>query len=127
MLTNVTVIPTLPAVVLDRAQRFYQDVLGLPLMHQEDALLVFRIGSSDIHLYKSEVPPGPSTVVSLIVENYDAAVSELRDRGIRFEAYGLPDLENHVGQRRSQVRRSAWFKDSEGNVLKIEERGTSGT
>jgi catechol 2,3-dioxygenase-like lactoylglutathione lyase family enzyme len=125
MFKNVTVVPTLPAAVLERAQRFYEESLGFRLVRKEADLLVFCAGDYAIHIYRSDAPPGGSTVACFLVDDFDRELAEMRERGIDFEAYELPVLDSHEGTLQSEGARSAWFKDSEGNVLKMQERGGS--
>jgi hypothetical protein len=53
------------------------------------------------------------------VDDLEAEVTELRERGVRFENYDGPDLQTVDGIAATPVGRAAWFKDSEGNVLTI--------
>jgi hypothetical protein len=56
------------------------------------------------------------------VEDIEAAVTELRGRGIVFEEYDLPGLRTVNGIANLEgVERGAWFRDSEGNILSISE------
>jgi hypothetical protein len=62
------------------------------------------------------------------VDDLDAAVVELRGRGVVFEEYDLPGLTTHEGiadvlgnypSKGGGGERAAWFRDSEGNLLAI--------
>jgi hypothetical protein len=61
------------------------------------------------------------------VPDIDAAVVELRARGVVFEEYDLPGLETAGGiadihgnyPSKGTGERAAWFHDSEGNLLGI--------
>jgi hypothetical protein len=46
----------------------------------------------------------------------------MRGSGVSFEAYELPNLDSDAVESRGHRHRTAWFRDSEGNILKIEER-----
>jgi hypothetical protein len=51
------------------------------------------------------------------VEDLEAEVAELRDRGVAFEEYDTPELRTVDGIGTTPVGKAAWFKDSEGNLL----------
>jgi hypothetical protein len=62
------------------------------------------------------------------VENIEAAVEELRKRGVVFEEYDLPGLKTVNGVAEVQgpypstgvrAEKGAWFRDNEGNLLAI--------
>ena len=61
------------------------------------------------------------------VDDIEAAVRELRARGVKFEEYDLPGLRTVDGiaeiagnyPSKGTGERGAWFHDSEGNLLGI--------
>jgi hypothetical protein len=64
------------------------------------------------------------------VEDLDATVTELRRRGVVFEEYDLPGLKTVDGiaevqgnypSKGGKGEKGAWFRDSEGNLLGIEQ------
>jgi hypothetical protein len=48
-----------------------------------------------------------------------AAVDELRDRGVRFEDYDAPGLKTDDGIATTGDFQEAWFRDPDGNILRI--------
>ena len=56
------------------------------------------------------------------VDDLDAEMAELRARGLVFEEYDLPGLKTVNGVSTGGVAKTAWFKDSEGNILGISQR-----
>ena len=54
-----------------------------------------------------------------MVADVEAAVAELRDKGVRFEEYDLPGLKTVNGIAELGGTRGAWFKDPEGNILSM--------
>ena len=46
-------------------------------------------------------------------------VEELRSRGVVFEEYDFPGLKTENGIASLPVGKSAWFLDTEGNILNI--------
>ena len=62
------------------------------------------------------------------VEDIDATVRELRDRGVVFEEYdfpgirtvdGIAEVEGNYPSKGGVGERAVWFRDSEGNLLGI--------
>jgi hypothetical protein len=68
---------------------------------------------------------GTATQLGFEVEDNDATVAELRERGVSFEQFDAPGLEMvdgivEVGDNypsKGSGERGAWFRDSEGNLL----------
>ena len=51
-------------------------------------------------------------------------MAELRDRGVTFEEYDFPGMKTVGGIAEMAGYRSAWLKDSEGNIISIGQRTT---
>lgn len=123
MLENAQVVPSLPVVDLARAVKFYQEKLGLKVLQQdkpEDAwsgAVVEGAGGSRIYLYKRGATKADHTVLSFGVKDFDATFKSLKDKGVKFEEYDMPGLKTVKGVAIMAHMKSAWFKDSEGNIL----------
>lgn len=131
MLANVPVCATLPTTDLERARRFYGRTLGLA----EGSISVgggffFTAGAGTI-LRIYERPPGYTpaeyTVVGFLVEDLEAEMSELRRRGVAFEAYDRPHLKTVNGVYRDERRgaKGSWVKDPDGNILALTQLATN--
>jgi hypothetical protein len=55
------------------------------------------------------------------VENVEKEVAELRQKGIEFEEYDLPNIKTVDSVATLGTWKAAWFKDTEGNILSINE------
>ena len=123
MLADATFICPIPVGDLERATRFYRDVLGLPFVDDSEAGVLLGVaGGSRILLYRSPAGDPPShTVAGWEVRSLEAEIERLEGLGVRFEDYDLPGLrtENHIAWLGPE--RAAWFKDPEGNVIAISE------
>lgn len=70
---------------------------------------------------------GSFTQMTFTVEDIDSVVTELRQRGVVFEEYDMPDLRTVDGvaliegnyPSKGVAERGAWFRDSEGNMIAI--------
>lgn len=121
----------LPAQDLARARRFYAEQLGLEPVDERPGGLLYRCGGVDFALFQSAgASPGTFTQMGWEVDDIEAAVSELRRRGVVFEDVDLPGLRTTAGiaeihgnypSKGARGERAAWFRDSEGNMLGIGE------
>jgi predicted enzyme related to lactoylglutathione lyase len=125
MLANVPVCATLPTTDLDRAKRFYGDVLGLTesAVGADGGVFFEAGGGTMVRIYGR--PPGYTpaehTVVGFLVEDLAGEISELRRRGVSFEEYDLPDLKTEDGVFTDPRRgvRGSWVKDPDGNIIAL--------
>lgn len=109
---------------LAAARAFYRDVLGLETIDNEMGFLELVLGSG-AHVFVYEKPghvPAGFTILNFPVLDIDAAVDDLRARGVETKIY--PDAE-FPSDERGIVRGGgggpdiAWFRDPAGNVLSV--------
>lgn len=116
---------SLPAHDIERAKRWYEEKLELtPMMDLGVAGLLYNTGGSQWLIYQTpSAGTGKQTVGGFVVPDIDAAMRELRAKGVVFEDYALgdkgPTTENGVARDPSGGGASAWFKDSEDNILAL--------
>lgn len=111
----------------DNAKEFYANVLGLKVDDNGMGLEV-HLPNSDatIFIYSKEDDHKPAsfTVLNFVVEDIDATVDALTEKGIKFEHYeGFPFEQDEKGIARGIAANMgpdiAWFKDPAGNVLSV--------
>jgi catechol 2,3-dioxygenase-like lactoylglutathione lyase family enzyme len=113
---------TIPAKDLQGTRRFYEDVLGLQVVQDDPAGILYRSGDSAVMLYPTEFAgTAQHTLGTFLVEDVDAAVADLRSKGVTFEEYDMPGLKTEGGIAELGGVKSAWFKDPEGNILALGE------
>jgi hypothetical protein len=56
------------------------------------------------------------------VDDVTAEVAELKSRGVAFEEYDMPGIKTANSIATAGGAKTAWFKDSEGNILAISQR-----
>jgi predicted enzyme related to lactoylglutathione lyase len=119
----------LPAQDGDRARAFYRDVLGLKLMSgPSDDPMMFQAGSGTgvvITEMPDRVPPDYA-VVSFLVEGIEQLVQELHARGVTFEKLDASSFQGQEGVTAGHITdfgpvKSAWLRDTEGNILALNE------
>jgi catechol 2,3-dioxygenase-like lactoylglutathione lyase family enzyme len=125
-LSDAPLFASLPAHDIERAIRWYEEKLGLtPIMDLGVAGQLYQSGGTPWMIYQTpSAGTGQHTLGGWVVANIDDTMRELRAKGVTFEDYALGDLgpttENGVARDPSGGA-SAWFKDSEGNVLALTE------
>jgi catechol 2,3-dioxygenase-like lactoylglutathione lyase family enzyme len=128
MLESAKVATRLPAQDLQRARAFYSEKLGLDPEEEREGGLLYRLGDSEFGLFQSVgKPSGDHTQMGFEVDDIDAVVDGLRQRGVVFEEYDFPGLTTVNGiteiegnyPSKGKGERAAWFRDSEGNMLGI--------
>lgn len=123
MLGNAKVLSTLPAEDLGRAKNFYMDIVGLPLERsmETEGALIFNAGSgTQIFIYQRERTKAEHTAATFMVEDLDAIVDGLTERGVVFEQYDFGEIKTDArGIAELGDSRGAWFTDTEGNILAL--------
>jgi catechol 2,3-dioxygenase-like lactoylglutathione lyase family enzyme len=121
MFDQMRVYAALPATDLERAKRFYAEKLGLtPQEHADELKYECGDGSAFFVFPTSISKRGGHTQAGIGIQDIEAAVGELRSRGVAFEEYETPELRTVDGiATQSGGDRAAWFTDSEGNMLAL--------
>lgn len=111
---------------LQKAKKFYGEVLGLQITDNPMGLLDLHIeGSSNIIIYpKPNHIPATFTILNFPVENIDKTVDELTKKGISFEQYEgeIKTDEKGICRGGDWGPNIAWFKDPAGNILSVIEQ-----
>jgi predicted enzyme related to lactoylglutathione lyase len=112
----------LPAADAARAKDFYERVLGLEVEAAPAPGYFFvHAGEGTTFLvYETPLKPTEATTLGFVVKDLLPVMSELRDRGVKFEEYDLPGMKTANGVADfGPMGRGAWIKDTEGNILSI--------
>lgn len=124
LLQDSQVTANIPAADVERARRFYADMLGLsPTEENAGGLLYRTAGGTSFHLYQTEYAGRAGhTIAQFSVADVRAAVEDLRARGLTFEHYDMPGVtwDGDVASM-GPLGHAAWFKDSEENILCIDD------
>jgi catechol 2,3-dioxygenase-like lactoylglutathione lyase family enzyme len=122
MVAGATLVAFVAATDLDAAERFYGGTLGLPLVESTPFANVFDAHGTQLRVTRVEVvAAAPYTVLGWRVDDLEAAMAELRGRGVEFRRY------ESLGQDEAGVwtapggTRVAWFADPDGNTLSVQQ------
>jgi predicted enzyme related to lactoylglutathione lyase len=104
------------------AMQFYSETLGLDVTETPMGLQIKLATGGQIFVYaKQDHTPATYTILNFPVDDIDAAVSELKAKGVQLEQYdGLTD-ESGIARGIAAKRGPdiAWFKDPAGNILSV--------
>jgi len=101
------------------ARQFYGETLGLRVSEEHGMLQLHLGGGRDVIVYpKPDHTPASYTILNFPVDDVEATVDALTERGVRFERYQGFDQDDK-GIQRGGGPLIAWFKDPAGNVLSI--------
>ena len=110
---------------IPRAKQFYSDTLGLKVTEENGLLTLHIAGDRPTLIYpKPDHTPAEYTILNFPVDDIEAAVDALAERGVTFERYPGAETEtDEKGIFRGGGPLIAWFKDPAGNVLSVIELG----
>jgi predicted enzyme related to lactoylglutathione lyase len=125
MLSTSRVEANIPAGDLARARDFYADKLGLtPVRDLMGVTLVYETsGGTRFNVYETAFAgQAGHTIAQFHVDDLDAEVHDLQAKGVAFEVYDLPGVGwDGVIASIEGLGRAAWFRDSEGNILCVDQ------
>jgi predicted enzyme related to lactoylglutathione lyase len=121
MLSEAPIGASLPAADLYRANHFYSEVLGLKkLPFNVPGMMMFGAGDSTrFVLYEKNIEPAEHTVAAFVVQDLTAEVNDLKSKGVKFEEFEIPGLKTENSIIDFGFNKTAWFRDSEGNLISM--------
>ena len=123
MLSTAPIRAYIPATDLSRARKFYEGTLGLKPKEEYAGGVIYDCGGADVFLY-----PTPNAGTSKASQAYwqvadvEAEVADLKSRGVVFEEYKMPGAPMKNSIVTAGGAKTAWFKDTEGNILAVSQR-----
>jgi predicted enzyme related to lactoylglutathione lyase len=111
----------------DRAKKFYTEVLGLTAEEDAGPTHEGRFWAGErtmVSIYERPGMPAPQNTTlafGVPADRFDAVLADLRARGVVFEEYDIPEigLKTINGIAMFGDSKTAWFKDTEGNILNV--------
>jgi predicted enzyme related to lactoylglutathione lyase len=108
------------------AQRFYGETLGIDteVLDEQNGLMTLHLaGGRDTLVYrKPDHQPATYTILNWRVDDIDAVVDGLAERGVEFDRYegmGQDDKGIMRGRAANRGPDIAWFTDPAGNILSV--------
>jgi extradiol dioxygenase family protein len=121
MLADSDAMATVAVKSLPAAAEFYEGKLGLTKVGEEDMqVIVYQSGRSALMVYESQFAgTNKATAVTWSVDDVDALARSLKEKGVAFEHYEMPNVKHDGDVHVFGKIRNAWFKDPDGNILSI--------
>jgi len=104
-----------------RAKAFYQDVLGLKLVSDDQFAVVFETGGTTLRVTPvQQHTVEQHTVLGWNVRDIEATVDALAKAGVTFETYSFLKQDSRgIWTAPNSDAKVAWFKDPDGNILSV--------
>ena len=111
----------IPVTDLARARKFYEQKLGFKPKGEVAGGVAYEFGERTACFMYPTPNAGTSKASQAFwqVDDIEREVAELKARGVQFEEYDTPGMKTQDGISIAGGAKSAWFKDSEGNILAI--------
>ena len=121
VLTSAAAVAFVPSTDLDRSRRFYESVLGLEVIQEDDFAVSLNCAGLTVRV--TDVGPEfhvqPFTVFGWHVDDVHATSTELARRGVEFlRVDGLEQDDDGVWTT-PDGSHVAWFKDPDANTLSL--------
>ena len=121
MLKDKNAYTMIPTKDLEKARRFYEDVLGFAPGREDPAGIEYRSGNTSFMVYPTQFAgTAQHTLIGWDVDDVEVTVKELGNKGVTFEQYDFPGMKTDAnGIAEFEGGKGAWFKDPDGNILSI--------
>jgi hypothetical protein len=110
-----------------RARKFYEQKIGLKAKEEYAGGVIYECGKGSwVFMYPSAgAGTSMASTAFWAVDDVAAEVAELKKRGVVFEEYDMPGIKTVNAIATAGGAKTAWFKDSEGNILAISQRNAA--
>lgn len=121
MLQHSPIYVYLPAADVARARRFYEKTLGFQPSEEIAGGVVYKFANGTGCFLYPTTNAGTNRASQAFWQVADVAreVADLKARGVTFEEYDAPGMKTVDSIATAGGARTAWFKDTEGNILAI--------
>jgi predicted enzyme related to lactoylglutathione lyase len=123
MLSTAPIRAYIPAADVARARRFYEQIIGLQPKLEYAGGVIYECAGCQVFMYPtSNAGSSQASQAFWQVEDVEAEVADLKARGVKFEEYTMPGITMKNSIVTAGGAKTAWFKDTEGNILAISQR-----
>lgn len=120
MLNKEKIVAFVPTRDPNQARYFYEGILGLRVISQDDFAVVFEANGTMLRVTSVQnFQPQQFTILGWDVVDIEGSVSRLSERGIKLENYGMAGQDQRGIWKSPSGARIAWFKDPDGNVISL--------
>lgn len=110
----------LPAADINRFRSYYHDKFGLDPKEELGDVLRYGEGEAQFEVYETpNAGSAKNTQMIWMTDDLDAEMRRLRESGVEFDDFEIPGMKTENGVVTDRETKSAWFHDSEGNIIAI--------
>lgn len=122
MLANKKLKAFIPTVKPGEAKSFYEDILGLKLLSEDNYALEFDANGTLLRVtIVEDFKPHPFTILGWNIDNIVSVIKQLNDKNVFCERYDFLEQDSFGVWTSPNGSKVAWFKDPDGNVLSLTE------
>ncbi len=124
MFENASCFAVLPASDLARARSFWHDTFGVDPVDDgfEEGAEMFELAGTRVLIYETQFAgTAQNTALGIDSDDFDRDMADLKAKGVEFNEYDLPGVTTVDGVVEMGGMRTAWFNDSEGNIIALGE------
>jgi predicted enzyme related to lactoylglutathione lyase len=123
MLKTAPIRAYIPASDVARARKFYEQTVGLRPKEEYAGGVIYECGGVEVFMYPTgNAGTSKASQAYWEVDDVETEVAELKARGVVFEEYDMPGVQMRNSIAVGGGAKTAWFKDTEGNILAISQR-----
>lgn len=111
----------IPVADLARARQFYEQKLGFVPKIENNGGVIYQCADHTACFMYPSTFAGTSRASQAFwqVDDVEREVAELKKKGVTFEEYDMPNLKTKDGIATGGGAKTAWFRDTEGNIMAI--------
>ncbi len=118
MLSQGNIVAMVAVSDLEKAKEFYGGTLGLQQTDENMGGVTYSTGEARLFVYQAPTAgTNQATSFTIELDDIEAAVEELKGKGITFEHYEMPGSELQGDIMVMGPMKAAWFKDFDGNTI----------
>jgi len=123
MLNTAPIRAYIPVSNVARARKFYEETVGLKPKQEYAGGVIYECGGAEAFMYPtSNAGTSKASQAFWQVDDVEAEVAQLKARGVKFEEYDMPGMTMKNSIMTGGGAKTAWFKDTEGNILAVSQR-----
>jgi catechol 2,3-dioxygenase-like lactoylglutathione lyase family enzyme len=120
MLGDAMVTPMVGTVQPDASKAFYQDVLGLKFLSEDQFAAIYEARNARLRVSRvPAVTPAPYAVLAFTVDNIEVVVDALSAKGVIFQRYAFFVQDARGIWTAPGGTKVAWFHDPDLNLLSV--------
>lgn len=120
MLSDSMVFATVAVSDLAASKQFYGETLGLKQTDENPGGVTYESGGGKLFIYQApSAGTNQATSASWQVDDIEAVVAGLKQKGVQFEQYDMPGGTREGDIHMMGPMKAAWFKDPDGNILNV--------